>query len=48
MKRPRLQFLQSGPSMFHMKRSRVSPLRVLLNFESLLQLTACGVNVIAA
>ena len=33
--------------MFHMKRCRVSPLRVLLNFESLLQLTAGSINVVA-
>ena len=47
MKRPRLHILQSRPSMFLMKRCRVSPLRVLLNFESLLQLTAGSVNVVA-
>lgn len=33
--------------MFHMKLCRVSPLRVLLNFESLLQLTAGSVDVVA-
>lgn len=48
MKRPRLHILQPGSfDVSHETFWGATPLRVLLNFESLLQLTAGSVNVVA-
>lgn len=49
MKRPLLHILQQGPSdVSHETFWSATPLCALLNFEALLQLTAGGINIIAA
>ena len=47
MKQPRLQLSNRGFLMFHMKRLGWSPLRVLLNFETLLELATSRIDIVA-